>query len=264
MTKMLQFQILQYREMECICEGNGLWSLFLASLFLKGMGYRLIYFGPRFHAKVDTILGGGFSDILSTGPFYHLAGSYNEPLGSDEDPETFGIQVAPSLHTDHVFADQLRLVNWEYATQQLVPSVRIAGFVGHQTERVDAKGDLVCGGWPNHPNRDGNHSDGNHHSTEHPGTSDSNANLMDRSTSGGRNLKEVTEIIPPSQIPPSDRNPIIISADERASPIKDSLTKDSLPGLPPCYPLNRRDWDLLGFKYNFFSNIATAGLNAVS
>lgn len=75
------------------------------------------------------------------GPFYQLTGSYNEPLGSDENPETFGVPF-PTLHTDHVYADQVRIVNSIYATQQLIPAIRMPGFLFHQIERVDENG--IC------------------------------------------------------------------------------------------------------------------------
>jgi hypothetical protein len=74
------------------------------------------------------------------GPFWQLAGSYDEPLGSDENPETFGVHGSPSLHTDHVYADQVRRVNAMYVTQQLVPAIRLPGFMFHQVQRNDANG----------------------------------------------------------------------------------------------------------------------------
>ena len=54
------------------------------------------------------------------GPWYHLAGSYAEPIAGDENPETYGVPIA-SLHADHVAADNMRIVNRKYATQQLLP-----------------------------------------------------------------------------------------------------------------------------------------------
>ena len=46
------------------------------------------------------------------GPWYQLAGSYNEPIAGDENPETYGVPIA-SLHTDHVAADNTRIVNYK-------------------------------------------------------------------------------------------------------------------------------------------------------
>ncbi|KAJ1455328.1 hypothetical protein M885DRAFT_565260 [Pelagophyceae sp. CCMP2097] len=79
------------------------------------------------------------------GPWYQLAGSYAEPLAGDENPETYGVPV-PSLHTDHVAADKMRIVNHVYARQQLLPPQRMPGFVFHQTERTDDNGTNACFG----------------------------------------------------------------------------------------------------------------------
>lgn len=46
------------------------------------------------------------------GPWYQLAGSYLEPIAGDENPETYGVPIA-SLHTDHVAADNTRIVNYK-------------------------------------------------------------------------------------------------------------------------------------------------------
>ena len=42
------------------------------------------------------------------GPWYQLAGSYAEPLASDENPETYGIRI-PSLHPGQVNFEKLFL-----------------------------------------------------------------------------------------------------------------------------------------------------------
>ena len=36
-----------------------------------------------------------------------LAGTYDEPIAGDENPESYGIPV-PSLHADHIAADNMR------------------------------------------------------------------------------------------------------------------------------------------------------------
>jgi len=63
-----------------------------------------------------------------------LAGSYDEPIAGDENPETYGIPVT-STSTDHVAADNLRRVNLWYMQGSMMPMERIPGFFGHQTER---------------------------------------------------------------------------------------------------------------------------------
>mmetsp|Transcript_99656 Transcript_99656/g.181800 ORF Transcript_99656/g.181800 Transcript_99656/m.181800 type:complete len:1071 (+) Transcript_99656:82-3294(+) len=78
------------------------------------------------------------------GPWYQFAGSYAVPLQSDGQPESYGVHI-PSLHTDHVAADQLRRVNFAYATEQLMPSRRIPGFMFHQSEARDNRtGNALC------------------------------------------------------------------------------------------------------------------------
>eukprot|EP00937_MAST-01D_sp_MAST-1D-sp2_P003944 g3944.t1 len=116
------------------------------------------------------------------GPWYQLAGSYAEPIAGDENPETYGVPIA-SLHTDHVAADNTRLVNHRYAIEQLLPPSRIPGFIFHQTERTDDNGTNACFG-------------------------------------GGQANQ-------------------------------------------PCYDMNVRDFDLLGYKYGLLSTIGTAGQNNV-
>eukprot|EP00300_Choanocystis_sp_HF-7_P008616 c16008_g1_i1.p1 GENE.c16008_g1_i1~~c16008_g1_i1.p1 ORF type:complete len:999 (-),score=182.04 c16008_g1_i1:1048-4011(-) len=79
------------------------------------------------------------------GPWYQLAGSYAEPLASDENPESYGADM-PSLHTDHTTANHVRAVNHWYMRQQLQPSSRVPGFIFHQTERSDDNGTFPCHG----------------------------------------------------------------------------------------------------------------------
>merc|ERR1712054_328505 len=38
--------------------------------------------------------------------WYHVAGSYSEPIAGDENPEPYGAELA-SLSTDHILADNL-------------------------------------------------------------------------------------------------------------------------------------------------------------
>lgn len=68
------------------------------------------------------------------GPWYQLAGSYSEPIAGDENPETYGVPIA-SLHTDHVAADNTRIVNHRYAVEQLLPPSRVPGFIFHQVRK---------------------------------------------------------------------------------------------------------------------------------
>ena len=77
------------------------------------------------------------------GPWYDLSGSYAEPIAGDENPESYG-GFTPTLHTDHISADQTRSVNYIYSTLQLLPSSRVPGFIFHQSERTDDDGHFYC------------------------------------------------------------------------------------------------------------------------
>ena len=79
------------------------------------------------------------------GPWYQLAGSYTEPLASDENPDTFGL-ILPSLHNDHIFADYQRLTSYVYSVGQQMPVSRLPGWIGHQQERNNAAGEDVVDG----------------------------------------------------------------------------------------------------------------------
>ena len=99
----------------------------------------------RLRARFPDIVIDHRQTAHAWGPWYHLAGSYAEPLAGDENPETYGVLI-PSLSADHVAADQLRQVNHVYASQQLIPMRRMPGFVFHQTERTADNGTNPCFG----------------------------------------------------------------------------------------------------------------------
>eukprot|EP01060_Flectonema_neradi_P030181 TRINITY_DN431_c14_g1_i1.p1 TRINITY_DN431_c14_g1~~TRINITY_DN431_c14_g1_i1.p1 ORF type:complete len:958 (+),score=168.93 TRINITY_DN431_c14_g1_i1:132-2876(+) len=79
------------------------------------------------------------------GPWHLLPPSYAEPLAGDENPETYGVPF-PSLHTDIVTANVNRRVNLGYMNEMLIPSDRMCGFTGHQTERTSDSGVPACFG----------------------------------------------------------------------------------------------------------------------
>ncbi len=67
-----------------------------------------------------------------------MAGSYSEPIAGDENPESYGsngVSGVTTLSTDHVLANNLRIVNYVFRARQLLPNVRVPGFMSHQTER---------------------------------------------------------------------------------------------------------------------------------
>jgi hypothetical protein len=75
------------------------------------------------------------------GPWSWLAGSYPHPTSTDEQPESF--TPFPDLHTDRVSADRARYANYRYRIRDYCPAYLMPGFITHQTERYNLKGELV-------------------------------------------------------------------------------------------------------------------------
>jgi hypothetical protein len=72
------------------------------------------------------------------GAWSQAAGSYSEPIAGDENPESYGskgVSGVTTLSTDHVLANNLRVVNSVYRGRQLLPNSRIPGFMSHQVRR---------------------------------------------------------------------------------------------------------------------------------
>lgn len=69
------------------------------------------------------------------------AGSYAEPLMSDENSESWSssIQIA-DIHTDRVAGNHLRDVNYAFKQGSFCPPAAVPGFFSHQTERSDYTG----------------------------------------------------------------------------------------------------------------------------
>ncbi|CAF0978803.1 unnamed protein product [Adineta steineri] len=66
---------------------------------------------------------------------------YTSPLLSDENPETYPI-LYPSLHTDKISADFMRQGNTELRIEHFASMDSIPGFIGHQSERFSADGNV--------------------------------------------------------------------------------------------------------------------------
>ena len=68
------------------------------------------------------------------GPWTWIAGSYAEPIMSDEQPESFPYYVR-DLHTDRVSANRVRETNYQYRNMAFCPNDAVPGFMFHQTDR---------------------------------------------------------------------------------------------------------------------------------
>lgn len=156
------FNILSLAEPEVQSYLIGIMSAFLEKTGAGGFAWdhnifagdvSLQYAQWRAWMHILKTVRGKFKDIVmdhrydshAWGPWYHLAGSYVEPIAGDENPETYGVRMT-SLHTDHVAANNMRHVNYVYSTRQLIPPSRIPGFAFHQTERTDDDGTSYCFG----------------------------------------------------------------------------------------------------------------------
>lgn len=69
------------------------------------------------------------------GPWMWAAGSYAEPLQSDEQPESWE-SVVPEPKADRASADHLRRMGWLYSQTQFCPPSAMPGFAHHQTDRL--------------------------------------------------------------------------------------------------------------------------------
>jgi PAN domain len=68
------------------------------------------------------------------GPWIWGAGSYAEPLQSDEQPESWA-PFSQDLHSDRLSANQVRRTNYNYAQEKFAPMRARPGFMHHQTDR---------------------------------------------------------------------------------------------------------------------------------
>jgi hypothetical protein len=75
------------------------------------------------------------------GPWTWLGGNYPHPTGGDEQPESF--ESFPDLHFDRCSATQQRLTSYWFRNIQFCPTELMPGFIGHQTARKNAAGDVI-------------------------------------------------------------------------------------------------------------------------
>jgi len=76
------------------------------------------------------------------GPFMWAAGSYAEPMQSDEQPESWQA-VVPDPSTDRCSANHMRRMNYLYMMTQMCPPSAMPGFAHHQTDRYLVDGTFV-------------------------------------------------------------------------------------------------------------------------
>lgn len=126
--------------------GIGGYSFDYTFLTLPGKSTYAQWYGWR---RVMETLRKHFPDIVMDGrqlyqdygPWIWLAGSYPHPTGTDEQPESF--VPFPDLHIDRVSADRERYTAYRYRINEYCPQVLMPGFIGHQTDRYNDKGEHI-------------------------------------------------------------------------------------------------------------------------
>lgn len=104
------------------------------------------WFGTRrileeLRKRIPDIVIDGRQQYQQMGPWTWLAGSYPHPLASDEQPQSF--KAFPDLSWDRISADRQRYAAWWYRINQFAPIQIIPGYMTHQTQRFNAKGELI-------------------------------------------------------------------------------------------------------------------------
>jgi len=90
--------------------------------------------------RAPDIVIDGRQQYHGYGPWIWLAGTYPHPTGGDEQPESF--ESFPDLHFDRCSGTQQRLTSYWFRNIQFCPTELMPGFIGHQTARKNAAGDV--------------------------------------------------------------------------------------------------------------------------
>jgi len=90
--------------------------------------------------RLPDIVIDGRQQYHQFGPWTWVSGSYPHPMGTDEQPGSF--KPFTDLHTDRISADRQRYIAWWYRMTQFCPVEILPGFITHQTQRSDAKGEM--------------------------------------------------------------------------------------------------------------------------
>ena len=103
------------------------------------------WFGTRrvleeLRRRAPEIVIDGRQSYHGYGPWTWLGGTYPHPTGGDEQPESF--ESFPDLHFDRCSGTQQRLTSYWFRNIQFCPTELMPGFIGHQTARKNAAGDV--------------------------------------------------------------------------------------------------------------------------
>ncbi|MEO8854335.1 MAG: hypothetical protein ABI359_11170, partial [Ginsengibacter sp.] len=90
--------------------------------------------------RAPKLIIDGRQQYQQFGSWTWLAGTYPHPIMGDEQPGSF--VAFPDLSTDRVSAARERSVAYRLMIDDFIPIEIMPGFITHQTQRFDAKGDL--------------------------------------------------------------------------------------------------------------------------
>jgi hypothetical protein len=117
------------------------WSMKVAgtSKYAQWFGARRVLESLR--KRAPDIVIDGRQQYHGYGPWIWLAGNYPHPTGGDEQPESF--EPFPDLHFDRSSGTQQRLTSYWFRNIQFCPTELMPGFIGHQTARKNAAGEVI-------------------------------------------------------------------------------------------------------------------------
>lgn len=107
------------------------------STYAQWWGWRRVMETMR--KRFPDILMDGRQLYQNYGPWIWLAGSYPHPTSTDEQPQSFN--PFPDLHFDRVSANRERYTAYRYRIRDYCPQVLMPGFIGHQTDKHNFKGE---------------------------------------------------------------------------------------------------------------------------
>ena len=115
------------------------------SMKVHGHSYYAQWWGARrvlesLRERAPDIIIDGRQQYHGYSPWIWLAGTYPHPTGGDEQPESF--ESFPDLHFDRSSGTQQRLTSYWFRNIQFCPTELMPGFIGHQTARKNADGDV--------------------------------------------------------------------------------------------------------------------------
>jgi hypothetical protein len=113
-------------------------SVKVSSAYQQWYGCRRIL--TLLRERAPKLIIDGRQQYQQFGSWTWLAGTYPHPIMGDEQPGSF--VAFPDLSTDRISAARERSVAYKLMIDDFIPIEIMPGFITHQTQRLDAKGEL--------------------------------------------------------------------------------------------------------------------------